>query len=182
MFQHNYPGNDLLRKTQRKDTKISSFRYKKSEAIKVLERMAMEAKKLKYPNNPYLVGDTYEDKTANGLTKAIVAYMRLTGSYAERVNTMGRPIDRTETFVDVMGHVRTIGSIDWIKGGSQKGSADIHSCVNGKTVMVEIKVGSDSQSPAQKAYQKSIESAGGLYFIAKDFESFKTWYDQISKV
>lgn len=171
-------GNVLLRREQCKSTKTSP-RYQKSPELKGLEQLSLEAKRQKYPNNPYLVGETFEDRTANGLTKAIVAYMRLTGAYAERVNTMGRPIDRSKTFVDVMGHVRTIGSIDWIKGGGQKGSADVHSCVNGKTVMIEIKVGSDKQSPAQKAYQKSIESAGGLYFIAKDFASFHSWFNQL---
>jgi len=46
---------------------------------------------------------------------------------------------------------------------------------------VEVKVGSDRQSPAQATYQLQIEGAGGLYYIARDFQSFYNWFKEIFK-
>ncbi len=166
---------------QHKCTKTSP-RYKKSQALKDLEKLSLEAKRLRYPNNPYLLGESFEDKTANGLTKAIIAYIKLTGGFAERCSNTGRVIDSSLTFTDVLGHTRTIGSVKWIPGSGTNGTADIASTFAGKSIKIEVKIGSDKQSQAQINYQRAVESAGAIYYIAKDFESFKTWYDQISKV
>lgn len=177
MFQHNLPCNVLLRKELCKDNKRP--RYKKSEAVKELERLYLAAKKLKYPLNPYPVGETFTDKDANGLSKAIITYIKLTGGFAERIGNTGRVIDQSLTFADVLGHTKTIGSVKWIPGTGTNGTADISSTVAGKSLKIEVKIGADRQSEAQKRYQKSIESAGGLYYIAKDFASFFSWYNQI---
>lgn len=170
-------GNVLLRKVQSKGSKKST-RYQKSQALKDLEKLLIEAKRLKYPNTPphYLVADTHEDKTANGLTKAIIAFIRLRGGQSERISTTGRPINRTQTFTDTLGHTRQIGSIEWVKGTTTNGSADISATIAGCSVKVEVKIGTDRMSEAQHQYQKSIESAGGVYFIARTFEEFVTWY------
>jgi hypothetical protein len=45
-------------------------------------------------------------------------------------------------------------------------------------VKIEVKVGKDRQSDAQKRYQESIERAGGVYLIARDFDSFVEWFDE----
>jgi hypothetical protein len=34
-------------------------------------------------------------------------------------------------------------------------------------------------SEAQKEYQQNTERAGGIYYIAKDFDSFIEWYDKL---
>lgn len=170
------PGNVLLRKVQSKSNKKPA-RYQKSQALKDLERLAIEAKRLRYPNNPYLTADQFEDKTANGLTKAIITFLRLKGHQAERINSTGRPIDKTQTFTDVTGRTRIIGSIEWQPGTGTNGTSDISGIVSGRSVKIEVKIGSDRQSQAQKDYQKAVESAGGIYYIARDFESFRTWLD-----
>lgn len=64
------------------------------------------------------------------------------------------------------------------------GSSDVHALVKNKsgetiTIKIEVKIGKDRQSLAQKEYQKSIESVGGLYWIVKDFNMFLTLYDLI---
>lgn len=169
-------GNVILRRLQSKCTKTSP-RYKKSPALKELERLSLEGKRKRYPHNPFLVGDTYEDKTANGLSKAIIAYIRMNGGQAERISTTGRPIDRTKTFTDVIGRSRTIGRVDWIPGTGTNGCADISATIEGRSVKIEVKVGSDRQSPAQKEYQKAIQTAFGIYYIARDFASFVSWYN-----
>ncbi len=47
----------------------------------------------KYPNIPghAIPQAKYTDKTANGLTKMIIEFIKLSGGQAERINTMGRP-------------------------------------------------------------------------------------------
>lgn len=151
--------------------------YQKSESVRKLEDKLFEIKKRKYPNVPYLTKPEFRDDNANGLTKCIIAFIRLCGGQAERVNTTGIPVDNRKTYTDSAGITRTIGSVQWRKGTGTNGSADIH-CVlpGGKALKVEIKIGSDRQSEFQKQYQKEVESVGGLYCIARDFESFVEWY------
>ncbi len=124
----------------------------------------------------YLARAKYRDDSANGLTRCIIDYIRLHGGQAERINTTGVPIDRRREVTDVLGHSRTIGSIEWRKGGGTNGSADISATINGRSVKIEVKIGRDRQSEAQRQYQQAVEQAGGLYYVAKDFTSFLTWY------
>lgn len=153
--------------------------YKKSSSLKDLEKLSLELKKVQYPNNPYPVGDIFRDDTANELTRAIIAYIRLKGGQAERISTTGRPIVQTKSFTDVIGRTRVIGNSYWIKGTGVKGSADLSATIAGRSVKIEVKKGTDRQSQAQKDYQKQVETAFGIYYIAKDFESFVTWFNLI---
>lgn len=125
-----------------------------------------------HPNIPaaYIPLNAYTDKTANGLTRCIVDFIRANGGQAERINTTGMPIIRQLP----SGRTETT----WRKGNTTKGSADISAIICAKSVKIEVKIGHDRQSEAQKRYQKSVEAAGGLYFIAKDFTTFKNWYDE----
>jgi len=151
--------------------------YKKPVSVKLLEEMYLAFQKQKYPGIPdkVLVKQPYRDDTANGLTKCIIDYIRFTGGQAERINTTGRPIDRRTTYTDVIGRRRVVGSIEWIPGTSTNGSADISATIKGRSVKIEVKIGKDRQSDAQKQYQETIENAGGIYTIAKDFTSFYEW-------
>jgi len=146
-----------------KDTK-KPIRYKKSGAVKYLESLALDSKRAKYPSIPeaYLTVYPYKDNTANGLTKCVISFIQLKGGQAERISTTGRAIDRTQTFTDVTGRARSIGRIEWIPGTSTKGSADISATIAGRSVKIEVKIGRDVQSKAQKDYQQAIETAGGV--------------------
>ncbi|WP_286855988.1 MULTISPECIES: hypothetical protein [unclassified Proteiniphilum] len=146
-------------------------------AIKILEELAFKEKQNRYGDQPYLVKRKYSDRSANELTKSIIAYIRLLGGQAERINTTGRVIDGRKTYTDVLGHRRTIGSTKWIPGTGTAGSADISATINGKSVKIEVKYGRDRQSEAQKRYQAEIERAGGIYYVAKTFDDFFHWYN-----
>ena len=160
------PG--LSFETQIKDNK-KVIRYRKSD----------EAARKQYPNTPphYLAPRKFEDKTANGLTKCVIDFVRLNGGQAERISNTGRRIDTQITFCDVIGCKRTIGSSKWINSNGTNGTADISSTILGRSVKIEIKIGADRQSEAQKLYQKSIEQAGGIYIVASSFEQFFAWYN-----
>ena len=155
-------------------------RYIKPVAVKQLEDavFAIKVKKFEKHQAPEtLLKQQFRDDKANDLTRCITTYIQLKGGQAERINTTGRPIDRRKQFTDAVGMVRTIGSIEWVPGTSTNGSADISATIRGRSVKIEVKIGKDFQSQAQKDYQKAIEAAGGLYVIAKDFTSFVQWYN-----
>lgn len=149
--------------------------------MKKLSALAFKKLRDKHPTVPgfALPRLKYCDKTANGLTKCIIDFIELTGGQAERINNTGRQIDNRKTYSDTLGNSRTIGSMKWIKGTGTNGTSDISATIQGKSVKVEVKIGADKQSDQQKAYQKKIESAGGIYLIAKSFESFYNFYLQL---
>lgn len=152
--------------------------YKKSLAVKFLEDLSFEAKKAKHPTVPYLSRDLFRDNTANGLTHCVIAYIRLVGGQSERINCQGGIKDNRQVVTDCIGRQRTIGSLTRIKTSGQRGTADISALFEGKTLKIEVKIGKDHQSEAQRCYQLSIEKSGGYYYIAKDFTSFLDWFVQ----
>ena len=150
-------------------------------AIEKLKELKLLALKKKYPMNPSLecIVPKYKDKKANDLTKCIKDYIILKDGQAERISSSGRYIDQSKIITDVLGNKRKIGSGKWIKPNSTNGTADISAIYKGKTLKIEVKIGQDSQSDAQIEYQKSVESAGGFYFIAKNFQSFFEWFETL---
>lgn len=146
-----------------------------------LKALAMEAQRKKYPNFPENARPqpTYKVKTANGLTKAIVDFIRFSGGQAERISVTGRYVDNTKVVTDVLGHKFKIGTAKYIKSSMQAGSADISALFQGKSLKIEVKIGKDRQSEAQRIYQQQVESAGGIYLIVKTFEEFYEKFNQI---
>lgn len=161
------------------NSKLQKISYQKSFAVRELERLAFEEKKCKNPNTPveWLAKPTFRDDSANGLTRCIIDYVRLTGGQAERISNMGRYFDSRCTFNDVIGRSHTVGNSKWIKGTGTNGTADISATIKGLSVKIEVKYNRDRQSEAQRAYQSQVEQAGGIYVIATSFEQFYNWYN-----
>jgi hypothetical protein len=90
-------------------------------------------------------------------------------------------MDRSQTFEDVTGKVRTIGTGQWIPTSGMKGTADISATINGRSVKIEIKM-KDKQSEVQREYQRRIEAAGGIYLIVRSFAEFYDWYNEFIAV
>lgn len=149
------------------------------EAIKkLLEWDVMERRKALPPEYHFSIKPSktkYTDKTANGLTKCIIRYVCLLGYQAERVSSMGRVIGTTEVRRSDAGYNYRVGKVKYIPGTSKNGTADISATIKGRSVKIEVKIGRDRQSAAQKNYQQEVERAGGIYYIAKDFQSFHDW-------
>jgi len=145
----------------------------KKEYKTLLHEMKLQRYAITHPNYPqdYIPKTMYKDSTANGLTRAICDYINYNGYQAERINTMGTAREKKTTAGKVIG-------VTWTKGTSTAGSADISATIKGRSVKIEVKIGKDRQSDAQKRYQENIEKAGGTYIIAKDFDSFVEWYNQ----
>ena len=75
---------------------MNKIRYQKSQAVKDLERQALDHFHREHPNFPeYAIPpQSYRDDTSNGLTKCIVDCIRYNGGQAERINTTGMPEQR----------------------------------------------------------------------------------------
>jgi len=149
-------------------------------ALKLLNELAWNKLRANSSMPDYAIPKPkYTDNSANALTKSIIAWIELNGYQAERINNTGRYVDNKKTVKNIMGQSITIGSGQYIPGTGTKGTADISATIKGKSIKIEVKYGKDRQSEAQKEYQASIERSGGVYFIAKDFESFYNFYQTI---
>jgi hypothetical protein len=176
----NIKGKDQhLHSTSLKGLKIQKIPYRKSFAVKELERLANETARKKNPTIPkeWIAARKFNDDSANGLTQCIIHYIRLTGGQAERISSSGRQITRYKSYVDVVGFQRSIINTHWIPGAGTNGTADISATIKGRSVKIEVKHGHDRQSEAQRAYQHQVEEAGRIYVIATSFEQFYDWYN-----
>lgn len=114
-------------------------------------------------------------KTANGLTLFITNYLNWKGHRATRIAASGRLIDAGMT---MESGIRLRGK-KWIPGGTRRGSADISATINGRSVMMEIKIGSDKPSEDQLKEQAKEIQAGGIYVFIKTVEGFFEFYDSL---
>ena len=97
---------------------------------------------------------------ANNLTQGVKAFIKMNGGWAVRINTMG-VYDAAE------GIFRKVPEED-------KGVSDVIGTYRGFSLYVEVKVGTDKQSTAQKNFQKHMEDAGGWYYEARNMNDFIT--------
>ena len=143
---------------------------RKSEALKDLERMANEYKRIMHPDIPThaLPRVTYSDANTNDMQTAIIDYIDLVGGWATRINTQGQ-------YVESLGR--------FIPGSTKKGTADIHGVLppHGRHISIECKKGKDKLSEKQQQVCYSITKAAGLYIEARDFETvYKTINQEIN--
>lgn len=150
------------------------------KATLLLENRWDEIKRQQHPTIPsHAIPRTkFSDRTANGLGKCLRTYSILEKFQCERISTEGRVIDSRKTVQDCIGRRKVIGSLKRIPTSGIKGSADYSLTINGRSVKVEIKIGKDRQSPAQKEYQRQVEAAGGIYLLISSFQEFYDWFQQ----
>jgi|GEM_PF-369443 len=143
--------------------------------LKALGELKAHYLKAKYPTVPSHAirkGKPYTDKTANGLTRCIIDCINLCGGFAERISNTGRTLDNSFTYMDAIGRTKTIGSVKWIPGTGTNGTADVSAIIAGRSIKIEVKVGKDKLSEAQKKYEERIKASGGFYFVAHSYETF----------
>jgi hypothetical protein len=152
-----------------------------NKGIELLRELAFADSRLKHPTLPESARFVrrYSDKTANGLAKCIIDLLRFSGHQCERVAVTGRYIDNSKVVTDVTGSMRRIGSGKWIPPSMQPGTADLSATINGRSVKIELKIGRDKQSEAQKKYQDQVEKAGGIYLLVHSLDEFLTYYNQL---
>ena len=168
-FKRAITTNDIFR-TMTKENKAK---------LKALELETMMAKSSMNPK--YLPSTEWTDNSANSLTKSIIFYINATGNQAERIGNQGQYREGAKIQVGT-GEIEYTKQLPgkWTKGQGTKGTADISATINGKSVKIEVKYGRDIQSQVQKDYQNKIETAGGIYYIARDFDTFIEWYNTLT--
>lgn len=135
--------------------------------------------KTKYPQ-AYSAGHYFKPKmpdirTSNGLTQAIVNFLKWNGHRATRISSTGRIIKSPQRQLSGV----SLMTAKYIPGPTRKGSADISSTIRGRSVMWEIKIGNDKPSEYQLREQQLERSAGGVYEFIHSFEEFLTLYDKL---
>ncbi|MBO0950858.1 hypothetical protein [Fibrella forsythiae] len=95
------------------------------------------------------------------LTQAIIKFLKFRGHYAVRINCFGIYDEKEKK---------------WRKSSTERGTADIHACLFGKHLSVEIKSGSDRMRPHQYKVKEAVTDAGGIYLVISDFMEFHLWY------
>lgn len=134
-------------------------------SLKELREFALQLNKGKYSNVPaHAIPKPvpFKDSSANELTKSVLYdLIEVRGAAAYRINNVG-----------IWDAKRGV----YRKGGTVKGIPDIIGVLDGRFIGIEIKYGTDRQSADQKVVEAEIQSAGGVYFIAK------TYLDYLSKI
>lgn len=98
---------------------------------------------------------------ATALTLQIVDYLNDQGHYATRIVTAG-------IFNEETGK--------WEKSGAERGTADIHACIYGQHVSIEIKIKRDNLRKKQIEVRQRVINAGGQYIAVKTYQDFTNWY------
>lgn len=131
--------------------------YVKPESIIKLQETYLKWRIKQDENCSQPKGAVFSDENANELTKAIVAHVYCNGGFAGRINSTG-------TYKQSEGR--------YIKSGSRNGMADVNTCINGRHIQIEVKIGSDKPRPAQLQVQEEVEKAGGVYIFVKTFDDY----------
>lgn len=155
-----------------------------------LRQLQIEDAALKYPNTPehhrLSMLKSYSDKNEKGLVKCITDFLKFSGHHAERIDNKGTRVDERQVVENVIGMMKTIGSVRYNYSQQERGTADVSATIKkqfgnqiiGCSVKIEIKIGKDFQKPAQKEYQQKVEKAGGFYWIVKSFPDFYQQYHE----
>ena len=106
--------------------------------------------------------ERYDDTTANGLTKCIIDFIRFFSGFAKRIQSLGQYYN---------------GS--WAYGRARRGTANIQAVYNDQHLSIEIKVGRDRMSDAQKQMRREMECFRGMYVVARSFQGFFDWFTSI---
>lgn len=147
-----------------------------------MERLA-QLEKLKDHPRPELFSMLYtrhSDKTANGLTKAVIRWIEIHGGQAERISVQGTYVKGKTVNKGFYGATQIQGK--YIPSQMVKGASDISAIIksNKGTIIpwkIEIKIGKDKQSDNQKKYQETIEKSGGVYDIVRSLDEFVEKYN-----
>lgn len=132
-----------------------------------LANLEMAEKRRTHPNVPEhcRVKSKFSVKDANSLTQAVKRCLELHGCYVTRVQSQGQWNQSLGRFT----HSTT-----------KRGAADLHAIINGQHASIEIKWGKDRLSADQKKTAQQVQSAGGVYVVVKDYDTFWLWFEQFA--
>jgi hypothetical protein len=103
-------------------------------------------------------------------------WTRYSNFLEEGIQQWARTFGYTANKVSTQGTYRP--GIGFTFGGATKGVEDLQLFIQGKMYALEVKVGKDVQSDAQKARQQALEAQGFEYLIIAHLEQFAKWAKQ----
>lgn len=138
--------------------------YHQPDKVKETEQAIFEDDCRKHPNvdSKFIARRKLRDDTAGGLTKCVIFYITLKGGFCSRVNTTGIYDAKLKRYRYTT---------------QKRGLADVIGTYQGKSLQVEVKVSRDKLSPQQEKIRDEQQRAGGLWYEARNFTDFKTWFD-----
>ena len=107
--------------------------------------------------------------SANLLTKRIVNFLNFNGFVSWNVYNGGVYDPKIQKFRKNKSH--KLGVFD-ICGFRER---------DGKHLEIEIKWKGDKMSPYQEKHFESLQNAGAICFVARDFESFEIWFKELEQ-
>lgn len=126
---------------------------------------------------------TYSDTTANGLAKCIVDFCKYMNHFdgvavvAMRTGNEGR-YRPGQVITNVLGQQKQLAG-QWLPG-MNNGMSDTQITLNGRVYYVEIKIGKDRQSDAQKKFAEQVTRGGAVYQIVKSWPEFYKFFESIT--
>lgn len=148
---------------------LFSLESRRAHALRLLKDLDYKARQEKYSNVPgyAIVPGKFEDKTTNGLTDCVIKWLQLNGHYCSRIQSQGQ-------------YRESLGM--WTKSTVRRGIGDIMAIVNGRSVMIELKVGAaDKQSKFQEETENDVVASGGQYVVVRNFGEFLEFYQTLIK-
>lgn len=103
----------------------------------------------------------YSDRTNIGLTRCITDYLRYSGYHL-----VDRKSNRRQSF-------------KWRKSPSQSNPEEIEAVIHGRALRIQIRIGDEPVSGQQLREKLKAESTGGLFYVARDFQSFLHWFETV---
>ena len=102
---------------------------------------------------------------ANELTRAVMSYItvKFRNAYVVRINTQGQWDAKKKL---------------WRKSHTRLGTSDLHACINGRFLSIEIKAKNDKMRTEQWLTKADVERAGGLYIIVTNMDEFIDFMDK----
>lgn len=113
----------------------------------------------------------YSEKSANELTKSILAYLEFNGVKAWRQASEGRYIQGKE-YTDMFGRKKQEKGMYIPRSKAAKGIGDISAVIRGQFVSIEIKYGKDRMRPEQRQFAEELKDSGGTYIVVKTWDDF----------
>ena len=134
-----------------------AVRFRYEEAYRKYQAKAYASATQSFGFLPTKYPDT---RTANGLTQFVLNFLKWNGWRATRISSAG-----------------SFRGGRYVYSQTRRGTADISATIQGRAVMLEIKVGSDRPSVYQLKEQERERNSGGVYEFIRDPEQFILWYD-----
>jgi hypothetical protein len=160
--------------------KAPYYKYKKNNSTNGLYYKKSSSKKQFAQKSSVRLTNKLEALTAQNaedeLIRRIISYIIADGEKAEliRNNRLCSHIANQT----LQTHGREPRSIAEIVSHEMVGKAKIIASINGIKVKIEVDFSGRNRTAEDLLLQNMIEFAGEMYFVAKDYESFISWYDK----